>query len=203
MIRCPVQALRSSAYDEIYRLEDECRQRTADAAAARQRAAQMEHAVRGRERELAKARDEKEAARAAEKERVRVGLSGACDAAHSVFFAHLAHCYPTVATTQHISRGFYGDSTHLPFMPYHLCRLAPCSLARMQVAEEVSVRLETELQATKVRLAQAEGQLRGRERELGRLAELLRQTQGTEYEAWLKTAKVEEGAFGGGRGVHG
>lgn len=73
MYRCLVQALRSSAYDEIYRLEDECRTLTADAAAARQRAAQMEHAVRGRERELAKARDEKEAARAAEKERVRVG----------------------------------------------------------------------------------------------------------------------------------
>lgn len=65
------------------------------------------------------------------------------------------------------------------------------------------MRLETELQATKVRLAQAEGQLRGRERELGRLAELLRQTQGAEYEAWIKTAKVEEGAAGGGHVAHG
>lgn len=57
----------------------------------------------------------------------------------------------------------------------------------------MSIKLEAELQAVKVRLAQAEGGLRTSEREAARLAELLRQTQGAEVEAWLKQAKSEEG----------
>ncbi|KAG2450781.1 hypothetical protein HYH02_004618 [Chlamydomonas schloesseri] len=130
--RADSEALRSAAYEEVYRLEDEVRVLGADLAAARSRAAQLEHVVRAKERDVARAKDEKEAAKAAERERARV-------------------------------------------------------------AEDVSIKLEAELQAVKVRLAQAEGGLRTSEREAARLAELLRQTQGAEVEAWLKQAKSEEG----------
>jgi hypothetical protein len=73
-------------------------------------------------------------------------------------------------------------------------------VVHVQVAEDVSIKLEAELQAVKVRLAQAEGGLRTSEREAARLAELLRQTQGAEVEAWLKQAKSEEGKFAIGCG---
>nr|BAI63221.1 basal body protein [Chlamydomonas reinhardtii] len=131
--RADSEALRSAAYQEVYRLEDEVRVMGADLAAARNRAAQLEHVVRSKERDVARTKDEKEAAKAAERERARV-------------------------------------------------------------AEDVSIKLEAELQAVKVRLAQAEGGLRTSEREAARLAELLRQTQGAEVEAWLKQAKSEEGS---------
>ncbi|GLC33253.1 hypothetical protein PLESTM_000040900 [Pleodorina starrii] len=131
--RSEAEALRSSAYEEVYRLEDDCRTLGTDLAASRSRVTQLEHVVRAKERDIARVRDEKEAAKAAERERARV-------------------------------------------------------------AEEVSVKLEAELTAAKVRLTQAEGAVRTRERELAKLAELLRQTQGAEVEAWLKQAKSEEGS---------
>ncbi|GLI64985.1 hypothetical protein VaNZ11_008410 [Volvox africanus] len=130
--RSEAEALRSNAYDAMYRLEDEGRTLSAELAASRTRITQLEHVIRAKERDVARAKDEKEAAKAAERERARV-------------------------------------------------------------AEEVSVKLEAELTTAKVRLTQAEGSVRTRERELARLAELLRQTQGAEVEAWLKQAKLEEG----------
>ncbi|EFJ49191.1 hypothetical protein VOLCADRAFT_117327 [Volvox carteri f. nagariensis] len=131
--RSEAEALRSSAYEEVYRMEDECRTLSAELAASRTRVTQLEHVVRAKERDMARVKDEKEAAKAAERERARV-------------------------------------------------------------AEEVAVKLEAELTASKVRLTQAEGAVRTRERELARLADLLRQTQGAEVEAWLKQSKLEEGS---------
>ncbi|GIL44765.1 hypothetical protein Vafri_2272 [Volvox africanus] len=130
--RSEAEALRSSAYEAMYRLEDEGRTLSAELAASRTRITQLEHVIRAKERDVARVKDEKEAAKAAERERARV-------------------------------------------------------------AEEVSVKLEAELTTAKVRLTQAEGAVRTRERELARLAELLRQTQGAEVEGWLKQAKLEEG----------
>ncbi|GIM00811.1 hypothetical protein Vretimale_5731 [Volvox reticuliferus] len=127
------EALRSRAYEAVYRLEDESRTLGAELEASRTRITQLEHVIRAKERDVARTKDEKEAAKAAERERSRV-------------------------------------------------------------AEEVAVKLEAELTTAKVRLTQAEGAVRTRERELTRLAELLRQTQGAEVEAWLKRAKLEEGS---------
>ncbi len=74
----------------MYRLEDEVRVLGADLAAARNRAAQLEHVVRAKERDVARARDEKEAAKAAERERARVSLRLSC--LHAALLLLLLHC---------------------------------------------------------------------------------------------------------------
>eukprot|EP00798_Chlamydomonas_sp_ICE-L_P019230 gene19230-25855_t len=63
---------------------------------------------------------------------------------------------------------------------------------RARVAEEVAVKLETELSQAKSRLATTDSMLRVRERDLERANEALKATRGAEYEELVKSSKGEE-----------
>ncbi|MEW5300295.1 MAG: hypothetical protein WDW36_003235 [Sanguina aurantia] len=127
-----MEDLRASAYEEIYRAEDDLRSLAAELTASRSRAASLEMVVRAKEREVGKAKEEKEALRAAERE-------------------------------------------------------------RFKVAEDVSVKLEGEATALRVRVTTVEGAVRSRDREIAKLAEMLRDGKSAAYETYSKANKAEEG----------
>lgn len=55
-------------------------------------------------------------------------------------------------------------------------------------------RMCTHVCRSQVRATQLEGAVRGRDRELEKLAEMLRLTRSLEYDAYVKQSKTEEGA---------
>jgi len=67
--------------------------------------------------------------------------------------------------------------------------------ADTQVAEEVAVRVETELGACKQRCVALEGAARAAQREARMLEEALRVHKGVEYDGTVKSLKAEEGGW--------
>ncbi|KAJ9505257.1 hypothetical protein QJQ45_021736, partial [Haematococcus lacustris] len=65
---------------------------------------------------------------------------------------------------------------------------------RAKVAEEVTIRIETELQACKQKAAQLESSLRTSQREARQLEEALRAARGAEGDVLIKSSKAEDGA---------
>ncbi|PNH02559.1 hypothetical protein TSOC_011452 [Tetrabaena socialis] len=185
--RADGEALRSSAYEEVYRLEDECRTMTTDLAAARSRAAQLELVVRGRDREVAKAREEKEAARAAERERSR-----AAEEVSVKLESELTACRVRATQAEGAARTRERELARLTEVLRQAQGTEAEAWIKQARTEEGSRKLENDFTSLRLRVLQLEGALKGRDKEADRLGRAAEGLRAEAHELSSKLAKAEE-----------
>ncbi|GLC50209.1 hypothetical protein PLESTB_000354400 [Pleodorina starrii] len=165
--RSEAEALRSSAYEEVYRLRTIAVRGRRTCGLPASRVTQLEHVVRAKERDIARVRDEKEAAKAAERERARA------EGAVRTRERELAKLAELLRQTQGAE--------------WRRC-------SNKAKSEEGSRKLENDFTALRLRILQLEATLKGRDKECDKLARTVESLRGEAHELTAKLAKSEEAA---------